>query len=61
MNYLKLFEEFDEELPFTATSYDPMPHGVDLYNRAKAGEFGVIAEYVPPPVIQPTTEGTQEI
>ena len=39
--------EFNEEHPFSATSYDTVPHGVDLYNRAKSGEFGVIAEYVP--------------
>lgn len=43
------WEEFNEEMPFGACSYDPMPHGVDLYNRAKAGEFGEVAPYVPPP------------
>jgi hypothetical protein len=43
------WEEFNEEMPFGACSYDPMPHGVDLYNRAKAGEFGAVAPYVPPP------------
>ena len=42
------FEEFNEELPFLATSFDPEPHGVDLFNRAKAGEFGEVAPYVPP-------------
>lgn len=42
------FLEFAEELPFGATSYDIEPWGVDLYNRAKAGEFGPIAPYVPP-------------
>jgi hypothetical protein len=42
------FEEINEELPFGATSFDPEPHGVDLYNRAKAGEFGEIQPYVPP-------------
>jgi len=42
------FEEIDEDLPFNATSYDCEPHGVDLYNRAKAGEFGEVAPYVPP-------------
>jgi hypothetical protein len=46
------FEEINEDLPFLATSYDSEPHGVDLYNRAKAGEFGVIAPYVAP--IEPT-------
>ena len=47
------WEEFQEEMPFGAASYDPEPYGVDLYNRAKAGEFGVVAPYVAPiePVI----------
>jgi hypothetical protein len=44
------FEEFNEILPFGATSYDPLPYGVELYNRALAGEFGPIAPYVPPPL-----------
>jgi hypothetical protein len=43
------WEEFNEEMPFGATSYDPEPWGVDLFNRAKAGEFGEVAPYVPPP------------
>lgn len=57
------FEEFPNEvMPFIATSYDNEPHGVDLYNRAKAGEFGEIASYVPPLIQkQPFTTGTQTI
>jgi len=55
------WEEFNEEHPFGATSYDPMPHGVDLYNRAKAGEFGEVAPYVPPEENQPTTTGSQTL
>ena len=42
------WEEFTEEMPFGAASYDDEPWGVDLYNRAIAGEFGEIAPYVPP-------------
>jgi hypothetical protein len=42
------FYEFAEEMPFGATPYDPMSYGVELYNRALAGEFGPIAPYVPP-------------
>jgi hypothetical protein len=57
--------EFNEEMPFGATSYDPESYGVDLYNRAKAGEFGKVAPYVAPiiPAIdfQPTSTGTQTI
>jgi hypothetical protein len=40
--------EFNEEMPFLATSYDPEAHGVDLYNRALVGEFGEIADYIAP-------------
>ena len=55
--------EFNEEMPFGATSYDPMPHGVDLYNRAKAGEFGEGAPYVAQTVAedQPNTTGSQDL
>lgn len=56
------FVEFSDEVPFTATSYDDMPYGVDLYNRAVAGEFGPIAPYVPPePPVQPVVEGAQTL
>jgi hypothetical protein len=40
--------EFNEEMPFGACSFDPEPHGVDLFNRAKAGEFGEVAPYTAP-------------
>ena len=54
--------EFNEEHPFNATSFDNMPHGVDLYNRAKAGEFGEIAAYVPTETqSQPNTTGSQNL
>jgi len=71
-----LFEEFGYEIPFHATPFDTLAHGVDLYNRAISGEFGTIAEYVEPaelPVeygpewdaateqLQPTVEGAQEL
>jgi hypothetical protein len=49
INLTVKWAEFNEEMPFGACSYDPEPHGVDLFNRAKAGEFGAIATYVPPP------------
>ena len=58
------FAEFDEVLGFTATSYDTVPHGVELYNRAVAGEFGPIADYIPVPIPtepQPTTVGAQTL
>jgi hypothetical protein len=39
------FAEFEEELPFNATLHDPMQYGVELYNRAISGEFGVIVSF----------------
>jgi len=47
------WEEFVEEMPFGACSFDPEPWGVDLFNRAKAGEFGEVSPFVvfTPPVI----------
>jgi len=58
------WKEFNEEHPFSACSYDSMPHGVDLYNRAKGGEFGEIAPWVDPMIatqLQPTTTGSQTL
>lgn len=55
------FEEFNEEIPFNATSYDSMPYGVELYNRAISGEFGVVAPFVPPEVVQPVSQGAQDL
>jgi hypothetical protein len=57
------FEEFAEVLPFGATPHDPMPYGVELYNRAVAGEFGSVEPF---PVVvatepQPVTEGSQTL
>lgn len=51
------FEEFSEELPFTATFDDVETHGVELYQRALAGEYGPIEPYIPPvlPVYIPTS------
>ena len=56
--------EFNEEMPFAATSYDTMPHGVDLFSRASEGEFGAIAPFVPTPELaadQPQTIGSQDL
>lgn len=40
------FDELDEEyVQFTATLNDREAHGVELYNRAIAGDFGVIADF----------------
>lgn len=42
------FEEIDEDLPFHATPFDVEEHGRDIFERAKKGEFGEIAEWTPP-------------
>jgi hypothetical protein len=62
VSLLVKFAEFAEELPFGATPHDPMPYGVELYNRAIAGEFGPIAPFVAPPAQdQPLTQGAQTL
>jgi hypothetical protein len=42
------FSDIDEEVPFTANPNDPEPIGKEIFNRAIFGEFGSIAQYVPP-------------
>jgi hypothetical protein len=42
------WEEFAEEMPFGANTWDSEAYGRDLYYRANAGEFGTVAPYVPP-------------
>lgn len=43
------FDHLEEEyVPFTADPNDVEPHGVEIYNRAIAGEFGVIGDWIPP-------------
>lgn len=39
------FEGVDEDFPFTATPWDEMEYGRDIFERAKAGEFGTVAEW----------------
>lgn len=58
------FDEFEDIMPFGATPYDPMPYGVELYNRALAGEFGPITPFVSTSVAgtnQPRTTGSQTL
>jgi hypothetical protein len=42
------FVEMPHEIPFTANPNDITEYGPDLFYRAKAGEYGPIAPYVPP-------------
>jgi hypothetical protein len=60
------FEEFADEMPFTATPYDDMPYGVELCTNAKLSMYGTVRSweenpnYVPPnSAEQPQTTGTQ--
>lgn len=36
-------------IPFTASPDDPMEYGVEIYNKCIAGDFGPIADFIPPP------------
>jgi len=39
----------EEWTPFCANPNDHYEHGREIFARAAAGEFGEVAEYVPPP------------
>lgn len=45
------WDEFPQELPFTASAYDAEEHGRQIYQHAIAGAFGEIQDYVPPPPV----------
>jgi hypothetical protein len=47
------WDRFSEELPFTANANDCEAHGRAIFAAAAAGEFGPVAEYVPPPEPEP--------
>jgi hypothetical protein len=56
------WEEFNEEMPFGATTFDTHDHGRELHARATAGEFGPIAPYVAPTQpSQPNSIGVQNL
>lgn len=48
IDMLVKFKELDEELNYTATNLDKETHGIDLYQNAKNGDYGVIAPYIAP-------------
>ena len=43
------YEEFNEEHPSGIAPIDPYAHIQEIWTKGIAGEYGVIAEYVPPP------------
>jgi hypothetical protein len=53
------FEEFAEELPFTATPFDDMPYGVQLCTNAKLGMYGTVKSWEENPHYIPPTEAKQ--
>jgi len=53
--------ELNEEMPFCATSHDVYDYGINLFNRAKAGEFGEIAAINLATQSQPETKGSQTL
>jgi hypothetical protein len=49
------FDDLSEELvPFSAVASGDYPHSHEIFSRCVAGEFGEIAEYVSPSVIEYT-------
>lgn len=42
------WDEFPDELPFTANKNDCEEHGRLIFNAAMNGEYGPISEYIPP-------------
>ena len=62
------YEEFNEAHPTGVNATDPYDHIKELWTKGNAGVYGVIAEYVPPPIPeivaaedQPITRGSQDL
>jgi hypothetical protein len=58
------YAEFNEEHPSGINATDPYAHINEIWTKGNAGEYGVIAEYVPLLVAneeQPNANGTQEL
>jgi hypothetical protein len=47
------WEGINEEYPFTASPNDVEAHGRAIFAAAVAGEYGTVAEYLPPPAPTP--------
>jgi hypothetical protein len=49
------FSDLQEEwVPFSANSNDFYNHSKEIFNRAVAGEFGVVDSYIPKPIDAPS-------
>lgn len=55
------FPWIEFEVPFSASPTDSEQHGRDLFARAIAGDFGVIAPYVAPPPVVPSSVSAWQI
>jgi hypothetical protein len=58
------YEEFDVELPAGINPTDQYAHSQEIWAKGNAGEYGAIAEYIPPienTTSQPISEGTQTL
>ncbi len=42
----------DEVLPFTASINDVEQHGRDIFNDIVTGKYGIITDYIPPPIVE---------
>jgi hypothetical protein len=65
-NCLVKYAEFEEKHPSTIDPSDTYSHIIQIWERAKLGEFGDIAEYAPPPVAlapeaQAAVEGAENL
>lgn len=61
VNLTVRFKEIPEDLPFTANPNDTASHGRELYARAIAGEFGVIADFsMPAPTVEYISSAVKE-
>jgi hypothetical protein len=47
------YKEFNEEHPSGINATDSYAHIQEIWTKGNAGEYGVIAEYVPPPEPEP--------
>ena len=54
------YAEFDEELPAGINATDPYAHIQEIWVKGNTGEYGAIAEYVPPPEPEPIPEPASE-
>lgn len=62
------YEEFNEEHPTGVNATDHYAHIKEIWQKGNAGEYGIIAEYTPPPAPvsapeeeQPVVQGTQTL